>query len=80
MEVRDGLIATGRQTEVRLIDPTDCPAGHRFTFGMRHFDKCQDQSHHGHSFWQCSCGQLIYRWPGRFSGEPLECLAAGATR
>jgi hypothetical protein len=69
----DGLKPTGRGTEVKLVDPTGCSCG-RFRFGMRRYTQCEDWDHGGHTTWECACGQLIYRWPGRFAGEPLECL------
>jgi hypothetical protein len=54
----DGHEWTGRQTEIRLLDPVDCPAGHPFRFGTR---SGEPQS------WRCACGQRIVRRGGEFA-------------
>lgn len=70
----DGYEWTGRQTEIRLIDPTWCPTGHPIESFRRGYTHCSQ--HHGHTYWTCECGQDIYRAPGQFTGETLECITA----
>jgi hypothetical protein len=56
-ELPDGHEWTGRQTEIRLLDPTDCPGGHRFEFGQR----CGEPQS-----WRCACGRRIVRRGGEY--------------
>lgn len=59
---------------IKLIDPTECPAGHPFTFGQRSYATCAP--HHGHPSWRCSCGQMQYleAGTGRIVAE-MECVS-----
>lgn len=68
MGLPDGHEWTGRQTEIKLIDPTDCPAGHPFRWGRRGGpDQCGE--HGSHFRWLCACGQPVWRYDGEFAGE-----------
>lgn len=62
--LKDGYEYTGRGLEIRLIDPVDCPRGHRYAFGQRTHSPCSE--HHGHPSWWCACGAQIYRHDGEF--------------
>jgi hypothetical protein len=67
----DGFRPTGRQFEIVMVDPTDCPAGHPFKWGTRGGpDACP--VHGDHFRWKCACGQEIWRASGGFVSR-LEC-------
>jgi hypothetical protein len=55
-----------------LIDPTDCPAGHRFRFGQRG-GLAHCGQHPPHNTWICECGQRIAWHAGQFRGQ-LDCI------
>lgn len=73
MEIPPGYRPWGQQG-IALIDPTDCPAGHRFKFGSRGYETCAP--HHGHPSWRCACGieQFLEQGTGRIVPE-LDCLS-----
>jgi hypothetical protein len=74
-QLPEGHRWTGRQTEIKLIDPVDCPAGHPFRWGVRSGpDRCGE--HGSHFRWRCECGQQIWRHDGAFHGS-LPCLTSG---
>lgn len=58
-------------TQIRLIDPVWCPAGHPAVLTQRSHINCQE---HGelHHYWTCACGQVIWRYRGTFVDE-LPC-------
>jgi len=59
---------------LRLIDPTDCPAGHAFKWGQRgSLAKCTE--HGDHNTWICRCGQWIWRYDEAFVGEKPPCVS-----
>jgi len=49
---------------IRLIDPTECPAGHPFRIDKRGHTPCAE--HRGHPDWTCRCGQVLYGHGGAF--------------
>jgi hypothetical protein len=74
-QLPDGYRWTGRQFEIQLIDPVDCPAGHPVYKGIRGGPQ-QCREHGDHFRWRCGCGQQIWRYDGTFHGA-LPCLTAG---
>lgn len=58
---------------LRMLDPTDCPAGHRFRFGQRQ-NVAHCKVHGTHDTWLCACGQWIWRYDGAFIGEKPACV------
>ena len=66
----DGYRWTGRQTEIELIDPDWCPAGHPVTSFRRGYAHCS--RHDGHTYWTCQDDHDIWRVPGEFV-DRLDC-------
>jgi hypothetical protein len=58
-------------TEIRLIDPVWCPAGHPTLLTRRSEVNCQ-QHRALHHEWTCTCGCIIWRFEGAFVDE-LPC-------
>lgn len=56
-DVTPGYERYGEQG-LRLVDPVDCPGGHRREFGLRTFRPCAE--HNGHPGWLCTCG--VEQW------------------
>lgn len=80
MEVPDGYERwpdPERGPGLRLLDPTDCPAGHLFRFGQRG-SLAYCEVHEPHNTWICACGQMIYRVEGAFVSSRVACAAAGS--
>lgn len=69
---KDGYEWTGRTpTEIRLVDPLFCPAGHPADLVRSSHINCE-RHRVLHPEWWCSCGQKIWRFEGAFVGE-LPC-------
>lgn len=72
-KVSPGYVPWGEQG-IKLVDPTDCPAGHAFRWGQRSWEPCA--VHRGHPSWVCACGREVFlrREDGAIVAE-LECVS-----
>lgn len=78
-EIPPGYVPWGEQG-MMLVDPTECPVGHRWgePGWQRRHEPCP--IHNGHPSWRCHCGrELFLRKEDGAIVEQLDCVS-GPTR